>query len=54
MERIVMNEADQHGFSYLAWTWDTWGCRHGLISNYNGMPTPFGMGIRDHLRQVSN
>ena len=51
---IVMNQADRHGFSYLAWTWDTWGCRNGLISNYNGTPTPFGAGIRNHLRQVSN
>jgi hypothetical protein len=51
---LVMRLADEHGFSYLAWTWDTWGCRNGLISNYNGTPTPYGVGIRDHLRKVSS
>jgi endoglucanase len=50
----VMGLADQYGFSYLAWTWDTWGCRNGLIANYDGTPTPFGVGVRDHLRKVSN
>jgi hypothetical protein len=49
----VMRFGDAHGFSYLAWTWDTWGCTNGLISSYDGTPTPFGVGVRDHLRQLS-
>jgi hypothetical protein len=39
--------------SYLAWTWDTWGCDDGspvLISSYTGTPcTGFGIGYQDHL-----
>jgi hypothetical protein len=43
--------ADAHGISYLGWTWDTWDCRDGpaLISSYDGSPTPFGVGFRNHL-----
>jgi hypothetical protein len=43
--------ADSHGISYLGWTWDTWDCSNGpaLISNYDGTPTAFGIGFRDHL-----
>lgn len=44
--------ADAHGISYLGWTWNTWDCVNGpaLISDYTGTPTPFGIGLRDHLR----
>jgi endoglucanase len=48
--------ADLHGISYLGWTWDAvapggWQCGSGpaLIENYNGTPTAFGVGLRDHL-----
>src|SRR6266571_7113825 len=43
--------ADAHGISYLGWTWDTWDCASGpaLISNYDGTPTAFGIGFRNHL-----
>jgi hypothetical protein len=43
--------ADAQGISYLGWTWDTWNCNNGpaLISNYDGTPTAFGAGFRDHL-----
>ncbi len=43
--------ADRHEVSYLAWTWNTWGCAAGpaLISSYAGTPTPFGAGVRAHL-----
>jgi endoglucanase len=45
---------DQHGASYLGWGWDTYGCSFpGLISNYNGTPTTFGAGLRDHLRSLA-
>ncbi|WP_441246878.1 cellulase family glycosylhydrolase [Kitasatospora sp. McL0602] len=42
---------DQHGVSYLAWTWNTWDCSSGpaLISGYDGTPTAFGAGYRAHL-----
>jgi endoglucanase len=45
-----MDWADAHRVSYLGWTWDTWDCSSGpsLISNYDGTPTAFGQGIRDH------
>jgi endoglucanase len=44
--------ADAHGVSYLGWTWNTWDCRDGpaLITNYDGTPTAFGAGLRNHLR----
>src|SRR6202011_308206 len=47
--------ADSHAVSYLGWTWDTWNCSSGpaLISNYNGTPTSFGVGFRDHLLTVN-
>jgi endoglucanase len=46
-----MDWADAHGLSYLGWTWDTWDCSSGpaLISGYDGTPTAFGVGFRDHL-----
>jgi aryl-phospho-beta-D-glucosidase BglC (GH1 family) len=46
-----MNWADQHGISYLGWTWNVWNCSSGpaLITNYNGTPTPFGAGIKAHF-----
>jgi endoglucanase len=46
-----MGWADRSGISYLGWTWDTWDCSAGpaLISAYDGTPTPFGRGLRDHL-----
>jgi endoglucanase len=50
-----MSWADAHGISYLGWTWDTWDCSNGpaLITNYNGTPTAFGIGFRDHLAALS-
>ncbi|MEA2273646.1 MAG: endoglucanase [Solirubrobacteraceae bacterium] len=49
-----MRWADRHGVSYLAWTWDTWGCRNGLVSDYyKATPTGFGVGVRDHLRRLA-
>jgi len=48
---------DAHGISYLGWAWDAgggWTCTGGpsLITDYNGDPTPFGIGLRDHLRAL--
>ncbi|WP_237330138.1 glycoside hydrolase family 5 protein [Streptomyces sp. BA2] len=50
----VMKWLDEHQASYLGWTWNTWNCSSGpaLISSYDGTPTPFGIGLRDHLRAL--
>lgn len=50
--------ADRHGVSYLGWTWNAhggWTCRNGptLIRDYDGTPTGFGIGFREHLRQLA-
>lgn len=52
-----MDWADRHGISYLAWAWDAgggWTCDGGptLIKSYDGTPTAFGAGFREHLREV--
>ena len=50
-----MNWADPQGISYLAWTWDTWGCGGGnvLISDYAGTPCQNdGTVYRQHLLSV--
>jgi hypothetical protein len=46
-----MKWADGQGIGYLAWTWNTWDCKTGpaLISAYDGTPTAFGKGVRDHF-----
>ena len=44
--------AEPKAISYLAWTWDTWGCGNGavLISDYAGTPCPgMGAGYKAHL-----
>jgi len=48
----LINWADTNGLGYLGWTWNTWNCNDGpsLITNYNGNPTNFGTGLRNHLR----
>ena len=53
-----MRWSDRRGVSYLAWAWDahgSWTCRGGptLIKDYDGAPTAFGVGFRDHLRQLA-
>jgi endoglucanase len=52
-----MRFADRHGISYLGWTWNTggrWECGSGpsLIRDWEGHPTPFGKGLREHLRRL--
>jgi hypothetical protein len=46
-----MRFADHHGISYLGWAWDTHGCGSfpALISDYSGVPTPYGKGLMAHL-----
>jgi endoglucanase len=43
--------ADRHDISYLGWAWFTGSCARepSLISSYDGTPTPYGIGYRDHL-----
>lgn len=50
--------ADRHGVSYVGWTWNAgggWTCRNGptLIRDYDGTPTGFGIGLREHLRALA-
>ncbi|MEU3861142.1 cellulase family glycosylhydrolase [Streptomyces sp. NPDC028722] len=51
----VMKWFDDHGLSYLGWTWNTWDCSSGpsLISAYDGTATAYGAGLRDHLRALN-
>jgi endoglucanase len=48
---VLLPWADEHGISYLAWDWYTGGCTTSpaLISNYDGTPTNYGIGYREHL-----
>ncbi|WP_055638969.1 glycoside hydrolase family 5 protein, partial [Streptomyces griseoruber] len=50
----VMKWFDDRDLSYLGWTWNTWDCSSGpsLISSYDGTPTAYGTGLRDHLRAL--
>jgi len=55
----MMAFADRHGIGYLGWAWDAtsskgWNCSTGpaLITTYRGTPTPYGIGLRDHLRKL--
>jgi hypothetical protein len=50
----VMKWFDDRGLSYPGWTWNAWDCSTGpsLISAYDGTPTAYGIGMRDHLRAL--
>jgi hypothetical protein len=51
--------ADAHGVSYLGWTWNStdsgFSCAHelALIVNYDGQPTAYGVGLKDHLAELA-
>jgi hypothetical protein len=48
-----MNWADAAGVSYLGWAWNPFGCAApSLITSWNGQPTAYGVGLRDHLRRL--
>jgi endoglucanase len=52
-----MSWADKYGISYLGWAWDAgWNCSSGpaLIYSWSGTPTPFGVGLRNHLRSLAS
>jgi endoglucanase len=44
--------ADARSMSYLAWTWDTWGCPEGLVKSYSGAPTAWGATFHAHLDKL--
>ncbi len=50
----AMNWFDQHDIGYLAWAWNTYDCSSfpSLISSYDGTPTPYGEGLKDHLASL--
>jgi hypothetical protein len=45
--------ADGNGVGYLGFTWEAWSWACTLISAYDGTPTNFGVGVRDHLAIVA-
>lgn len=51
----VMKWFDDRQLSYLGWTWNAWDCSSGpsLITSYDGTPTAYGTGLRDHLRALN-
>jgi endoglucanase len=52
----LMSWADSHGVGYLGWTWNNWDCSSGpsLVTDWNGTPTNYGIGFKNHLATVSN
>jgi len=45
--------ADANDVSYLAWTWDTWGCPEALINSYDGTPSAsWGAAYQTHLASL--
>lgn len=44
--------ADDHGVGYAAWTWDTWGNCHALITSYSGRAAhTYGGFVKRYLAQ---
>jgi endoglucanase len=50
VQQSLLSWADNHGVSYLGWSWFTGNCaaEPALISAYDGTPTGFGAGVRQH------
>ncbi|GCE25077.1 hypothetical protein KDA_05610 [Dictyobacter alpinus] len=51
----AMNWDDQHDVGYLGWAWNPYDCGGfpALITNYDGTPTAFGQGIKNHLLSLA-
>jgi hypothetical protein len=49
-----MNWLDAHRLGYLGWTWNNWDCSSGpsLVSDWNGTPTNYGIGFKNHLASL--
>jgi hypothetical protein len=52
----IMPWFDSHRIGYLAWTWNTYSCSDSpsLISDYNGTPTEYGIGLKNHLAALAS
>lgn len=52
----LMSWLDAHNGNYLGWAWDTFDCSSfpALISDYNGTPTAFGIGLKNHLAALAS
>lgn len=52
----LMEWLDMHATGYLGWAWNAdFNCSNGpgLISNYDGTPTAYGVGLQDHLAALA-
>jgi aryl-phospho-beta-D-glucosidase BglC (GH1 family) len=52
----LMNWMDTAGISYLAWAWNAdFNCSSGpgLVSDYTGTPTGYGVGVEAHLKSLA-
>jgi len=52
----LMRWLDFRHTSYLAWAWNAdFNCSSGpgLVTNYGGHPTGYGIGVRRHLRYLA-
>ena len=52
----LMNWMDTQGISYLAWAWNAdFNCSSGpgLVSDYTGTPTGYGVGVEAHLQSLA-
>ena len=51
----AMSWLDQHNIGYLGWAWNTYNCSSfpSLITSYDGTPTQFGLGLKNHLAALA-
>ena len=50
-----LNWAEDHGVGYAAWTWDTWGNCHALITGYGGNPAnAYGAFVKGYYAGLAN
>jgi hypothetical protein len=52
----LMPYMDAHGIGYLGWAWNAdFNCNSGpgLISDYSGTPTAYGIGLQQHLAAIA-
>ena len=50
-----LNWAEDHGVGYAAWTWDTWGNCHALITSYGGYPAnAYGAFVKGYYAGLAN
>lgn len=47
---------DQYHIGYLAWAWNVYNCGNfpSLISSYDGTPTAYGVGLKNHFTDLAN